>query len=405
MVPLEPWEKVYIKLGTANTFEELEPVHGKIGCAGCHRGADNLSAKDDSEDELLAIMEQAHEGLVADPSANAEERCGWTWCHHDITKRNATSIHTEQWGMKHAVALRAGYSDFESCPSTLQDGFEGECSHCHTSCGQCHISRPHSVDGGLLNKHVFQRTPSMTNNCTACHGSRVGNDYLGKLEGNQPDAHFSRLGYHCVDCHQEDFHGDGETGYTSRYEVAGLPNCYESCHSDADSSNNWHLTHVNQDDPAMELSCYVCHSQTYTSCNACHTNGEWKSGGGYSEYPEFRIGHNPGLAWTDAKWILVRHIPVVADTYAPWGWSTLSQYDSEETWRYTSPHNIQRITARTSPAAGEPCYSACHVTGAQAENNANLYLWESFLINDYPAEVDANQDVIVDDHLPAGWGP
>ena len=64
MVPLEPWEKVYIKLGSLSTFEELEPVHGKIGCAGCHRGEENLSAKDDSEEELQAVMEQAHRSLI-----------------------------------------------------------------------------------------------------------------------------------------------------------------------------------------------------------------------------------------------------------------------------------------------------------------------------------------------------
>ena len=99
----------------------------------------------------------------------------------------------------------------------------------------------------------------------------------------------------------------------------------------------------------------------------------------------------------------MRHIPVVTDTYEPWGWSNLEQYSSKETWRYTSPHNIQRTTERTSPADGEPCYSACHVTGTHAESNADLFLWESLLISDYPAEEDANQDVIVDERLPIGW--
>ncbi len=49
----------------------------------------------------------------------------------------------------------------------------------HT-CGDCHISQPNSVGGGLLDGHLFEQTPSPTKTCTACHGSRVGNEYLGK---------------------------------------------------------------------------------------------------------------------------------------------------------------------------------------------------------------------------------
>ena len=53
-----------------------------------------------------------------------------------------------------------------------------------------------SVEGGLVRSHAFWR-PDQTNQCTACHGSRVGDDYTGAaVEGNQQDVH-SAMGRNC----------------------------------------------------------------------------------------------------------------------------------------------------------------------------------------------------------------
>ncbi|MCK7519827.1 MAG: hypothetical protein MZV64_19905 [Ignavibacteriales bacterium] len=46
------------------------------------------------------------------------------------------------------------------------------------------------MGGGLFTGHVFEKTPPMTRSCTACHGSRVGNEFLGKNEGFPGDVHF-----------------------------------------------------------------------------------------------------------------------------------------------------------------------------------------------------------------------
>ena len=47
-------------------------------------------------------------------------------------------------------------------------------------CGGCHVSRPKAVDKGFVNSHLFKARSDLLNQCTACHGSRVGNEYLGK---------------------------------------------------------------------------------------------------------------------------------------------------------------------------------------------------------------------------------
>lgn len=397
---MEPWAKVFIKLGSAKSFDELEPIHNAGGCTACHGGSDNLKSQDDSDEALRAVMDQTHEGLIARPSVNAGETCGQSGCHTDIAQRNESSVHSQLWGERHVLATRAGYESFDECPAELRNGFTSECMSCHTTCGQCHISRPASAHGGLVKGHLFNRTPSMIENCTGCHGSRIGNDYLGKLEGNDPDIHFTMKGYTCIDCHKEDLHGTGQTGIESRYQVEGLPSCGTDCHADL-QANTYHLIHGGTSE--RQLSCYVCHSQPTLSCNSCHTNGEWEDGGGYEEYPEFRIGHHADLPGGRAKWVVVRHVPVTRDTYAPWGWDDLAAYDQYPTWKYASPHNIQRWTAQTTPVEGGTCSSSCHVDGDQAPQNKHLFLWQSFIDGSYGDEVTSNRNVVVDDHLPASW--
>jgi hypothetical protein len=58
----------------------------------------------------------------------------------------------------------------------------------------------------------------MTRNCTACHGSRVGNEYLGKHEEFRPDVHFTQGRMSCVDCH------DGG-------QMHGEPDNCQACHT------------------------------------------------------------------------------------------------------------------------------------------------------------------------------
>ncbi|MFA7330482.1 MAG: hypothetical protein WC326_05335 [Candidatus Delongbacteria bacterium] len=439
MVPLEPFEKVFIN---AATYAEIDPNHAAVGCVTCHGGTEPVVAASEARDDLWVAMAKAHEfeaeyddqgvlirrkpevkGVLRDPSSQAESNCNGAGCHAQIVALNATSMHTQLWGEKHKIALRAGYESYEECPQLLKDGYEGECTNCHTTCGQCHVSRPNGVHGGFLDSHKFQRTPDMENNCTACHGSRVGNDFSGHHEGNRPDVH-QEQGYDCFFCHQEDLHGDGRTDYTSRYAVEGLPQCV-NCHELSASDNLFHEYHWPDGNSLEEgLSCHVCHSQPYTNCLNCHSGGVWSSSDpeGYSEYVDFRIGRNTG-EWPNhpvakEEWVTVRHIPVIKDGFREWGWWSQPNWSDFETWEYASPHNIQRFTPQTEIALTNPAYSmgdcwmSCHVQGPHEEENARRFLWMSRLdslkssvtgLSDPDEYIRANRRVAVDDSISQYW--
>ena len=229
-------DKILIRLNATrniNSFHDIDPVHSSIGCAGCHGGTSPVDAADDT-----TAFRTAHSGVIRDPSAIGETGCSGGSCHAGIVHRNETSIHSNLWGEKAHVALRNGYESFEACPADIQDGFTKDCASCHTTCGQCHVSRPNAAGGGFLEQrvgysHKFIKTPSEENVCTACHGSRVGDDWNANQErvpGNVPDVH-NQYGYTCLDCHTEDLHGEGpsDAEYKSRYEVKDLPQCVD-CH-------------------------------------------------------------------------------------------------------------------------------------------------------------------------------
>ncbi len=257
----------------------------------------------------------------------------------------------------------------------------------------------------------------MRDNCTACHGTRIGDDYFGNLQGNVADVHF-RQGFDCLDCHNEDFHGEGTEAADppdSRYEVAGLPQCVD-CHADDTDANQYHETHWAGEGSQSDLSCFVCHSQSYNSCNSCHTNSEYREGyqevapdvhegaRNYKEFPSFKIavnpayetsgsGYSPALnAHPESELILVRHIPVVETTFDPWGLNQLNNYAIQETWEYTSPHNIKRWTEQTlvDTLGGEFCGANCHFS----TETDSLYLTQEYLEQEYPDEVGANAHMI-----------
>lgn len=414
MAPLEPWEKVFIELRRdQNSFADIDPVHALVGCVNCHGGNEPAS------------FEEAHDTtLVHDPSADPEQNC--SPCHAQIVATNKNSMHTMAWGERTTIAQRelgAGndHTNFDECPAELTDGFEGECTSCHTTCGQCHVSRPNSVHGGFIDSHEFNRIPDQNNNCTACHGSRIKIDYEAGLDGNYPDVHYN-IGKKCLDCHTEDFHADA-FGVATRYHLEGLPTCDDpACHIDDDdppvaleARNQYHQQHWPEDDGAG-LSCYVCHSQPYYNCNSCHTGGEWKEGYGptgddineggrdYVEYPDFKIGYNYDQALHKGKWIVVRHIPVSVDSYEPWGHSTLLSFDDRPTWEYSSPHNIRLYTAQTDTSDGAYCSDNCHLhgvryaaDGSNSNFNPSAPVPDIYLIPDevIAAETAANQPVTV----------
>lgn len=393
--PMDPWEKVFIPLtDNQKSYRDVDPAHGLIGCINCHGGREPGS---------FDVAHDTAYGFVRDPSIMPEQNCNP--CHEEIVEENANSMHTKAWGMRTAIVQRElgadkNHLDFDSSPVELTDGFDKDCSSCHATCGQCHISRPNTINGGLVNGHRFTKTPDQDENCLACHGSRIATDYKGTIEGNEPSAHFTQF-MKCLDCHTANMHADASQ-YESRYHLPGLPKC-TNCHEDSGTSNLYHSMHWPETEAG--LACQVCHSQPYTNCNNCHTNGEWKTGANdYTEYPEFRIGLNVDEELHSGKWVVVRHIPVSPDSYEPWGHAQLAHYDDRPTWEYTSPHNIVKKTRQTSVGTLDACYLKCHVSGSVADANQDLFLWQSFVDSVYPEESEANQSVAIDSlDLPEDW--
>lgn len=386
MPQLAAWEKVFIQPEAFAEFKETR--HGELPCSDCHKGNKELRGENSEEN-----MQYAHQGLVPDPASPEaiDNTCGF--CHRSLTEVHENSMHSNLWGEKNFVAKRAGASSYDALPPETHENYEKDCGKCHTTCGQCHISRPNSVGGGFLDNHLFQERPSQELNCTACHGSRVGEEFTGARE-EQRDVHYIPGAMHCADCHGADeMHGDGNK-YPHRLANPLVPRC-EDCHSGVAAANNWHDQHWG------ELSCSVCHSQQYKNCNSCHSGGE---GIAEPSYIDFKIGKNPVPDQREYELVTLRHIPIAKDTYEIWG-QELPEYTVMPTWKYTVPHNIRLWTARTDTSGGASCAENCHISGSQ---NREYYLLRdslevNFPADQYPGEIEANQPVVVDDALPDSW--
>lgn len=373
MPPLEAWEKVYMTGAGAQAF--LSSTHGQFDCTDCHQGRPgNLT------------MAEAHEGLIARPSDDPRGIC--SECHSTHTAKMSNSLHGGLWGYRNMIAKRYGVDDFEDVPHAMKQGFAQDCAKCHTSCGDCHVARPSSAGGGFVAGHNFGK-PDMTQNCTACHGSRVGAEYRGENEGIGADVHYVPGGMRCDGCHSGDeLHGDG-TRPAGRLEAPGQPTCAD-CHAAEAASNQYHQTHW------ADLQCQVCHSQDYKSCNSCHA-GE---GLAAPSYMSFKIGKNPRTDVRSWEYVVLRHIPIAEDTFRNWGAANLGNYSVEPTWRYAAPHNIRRWTERTQVPEGGTCATACHESPNGTEG---VFLRQADLQTMSPAEAAANRDLIVPDGSPVNW--
>lgn len=371
---MEVWEKVLI-----DTAAMQADVHSYIPCTDCHGGQD------------VAAKEAAHEGMVRDPSIDAEASCGA--CHPDIAPFQEYSLHNNLAGYDTKLY---GRSMPENHPA-IEEGEAYHCNSCHTTCGQCHVSQPTSVGGGLINGHVFEQTPSMSRQCTACHGSRVKNEYTGAHEGIPADVHLRSARMVCTDCHTAgDMHGtdhitvaengDITSTVAHRYDGEQNPTC-ESCHQDQigiGSGNPYHEAHGTE-----VLSCQVCHSVAYANCYECHLQRTEDDVAYYLLQEEdlgFYIGRNP-LRSNERpyRYVPVRHVPTFPDLFELYGDNVLNDFDALPTWTYATPHNIQRNTPQT-----ESCES-CH-------GNSSLFLTPDKVRAE---ELAANADVIVPSAPPA----
>lgn len=357
---MEAWEKVF--LGD-DVF--LKSIHETPNCIGCHGGQPDTDVKT-----------AAHEGVVRDPSAHLDGVC--SYCHADITQTAATSLHYSLNGY-HTILAERGY-DFGD-PENVEI-FDIHCSGCHATCGQCHISRPDATGGGLVKAHQVKAVVSLTDTCLGCHGGRVGPEFLGQNEGVKGDVHWQKLGMNCFQCHNvTQYHGDG-TEYAHRYDGKPVPSCLD-CHPTAAAGQGDVMQHNIHED---KLDCHVCHSAgAYKSCWNCHV-GLDEEGLPYRKLDPaemtFKIGRNPDQS-PDRPWeyVLVRHIPVTEDIFSYYGDNFLPTWSALPTWKYATPHNIQKDTPQNASC------DSCH-------GHTELFLTEDDVA---PEELAANQSVIVTD--------
>ena len=327
MEPLAPHEKVFVDSEIAE-----DENHGELSCEECHGG-------DPNEPEY----KKAHVGVVKDPSyPDAYNSCGI--CHEEIAEHYQESLHVSLSPFKKMIDIRSDKA--ADVHAKVDNAREHHCTSCHSSCGQCHISRPEAVEGGLLEGHLFLKRPPMQQVCTACHGSRIEKEYFGKNKGMKPDIHREKY-FKCNKCHTADeMHGDGQE-HANRYDVENGPKCSD-CHEKIydvkakNAKNHW----IHKD----RVNCQVCHSQPYKNCYACHF-GKDKQGLKYFKTKEssmnFKIGLNPLRSEKrPEKYVLLRHIPVDQESFKFYVADGLPNFSKLPTWKMATPHNIRRQTSQ-----------------------------------------------------------
>ena len=314
----------------------VDSTHGKLGCITCHGG-------ENSADKAIA-----HGEMDPYPSRTFQDNCAT--CHGDVAGTYETSIHYNLNGMANGLMEFTDYTQLSDSPHH-EEVFDNDCFKCHATCGDCHVSRPKNYSNGLVDQHTFLGTPSMEENCYACHNARNAGEYMG-LVGFGGDVHFEK-GMTCMDCHPtSNFHGTGEVGYNMWDE--DLPSCLD-CHEDKDPSV---ATDVNHKVHGDSLSCQVCHAQANNNCFECHLD-EKADGTGLASSSEmkimFRVGYNPNpTEERPYKYVALRHVPGQETMLEVVGENMLPNYDEKTNWKYSPTHNIQKSTFQN-----ESCAS-CH---------------------------------------------
>ena len=354
--PMDAWKRVYL-----DNEAFFETVHGRYGCTTCHGGHGDSVFK-----------QEAHDGLVHDP--DAVEACGD--CHADEVAWRQNSFHANLTGFWTALAARSTPAKMPQ----LQEMVDNHCESCHTTCGQCHVSRPAHAGGGLVAGHQFT-SPPMDLTCNGCHGDRVDSEYKGKGDTGQGDVHWTRAKMVCSACHSGDeMHGAMQGDATQRYDGPPTPSCLTvRCHPGLGPDDG---IEQHDDTHLGALSCQACHSTGYENCYGCHVGVEngVPSFDLDSSQVMFKLGLNPLRGFNRPwKYVPLRHVPVSRSSFSYYGQNLLPNFDALPTWKYATPHNIQRITPQNKDC------NACH-------GNAEVFLTAQDVAFD---ERKANAEVIV----------
>ena len=358
MAPLEPQEKVLL------SRDFLATTHGALACESCHGGSPTSMDK-----------ATAHKGMDPHPSINNPQKsCGD--CHGEIVATAKDSLHATLATFTKVLANRANKDKW----GQVDEARKNHCSACHTSCGGCHVSRPKFAQKGFVNGHAFQKRSDSINQCTACHGSRVGFEFYG--ERGQGDVHVAKAAMDCVACHKsQEMHAAAPKTVQGRYDLKEMVRCTD-CHKDLQyGSVRDHALHIGK------VQCQVCHSQTYVNCYSCHVGKDSEGMAFFQNRREVEL-MKIGLNYDDKapragyRYMLVRHVPSDPGMFDFYGKDGFTSFRNVPTWKRASPHNIQR---RTWQAAN--CNN-CH-------GNRALFLAGSDLL-DY--EQQANKKAVVPDN-------
>jgi thiosulfate/3-mercaptopyruvate sulfurtransferase len=368
VAPVPASKKFWIFNGSVEQYPSVltaDQVHSGNDCTDCHGGDISANSSPSAHDA----------SFVATVTAEA---C--VQCHKPIVDNSAGGLHTTLGGYN-TILMQRGFN-MSDPTSDAAVRFEEQCTKCHTAtdlsaataCGQCHISVPATAGGGLISGHGFNRTPSMDNNCTACHGSRVKDEYYGQnialLARNKaafdadspwkgadfelaPDVH-KTAGFTCMNCHRDadpaligagdEMHGIGHQAPDAgdRYDVTSVPQCSD-CHDDGDAGFAAVSLHTDYPAHLENMDCQVCHALPYKNCFSCHTdvsaagtaffkiNGEdptWadRTADAVAVDPDakvapdalitFRAGNNPRFGELGMKkYSVLRHVPVDKDVF------------------------------------------------------------------------------------------
>ena len=98
-----------------------------------------------------------------------------------------------------------------------------------------------------------------------------------------------------------------------------------------------------------KLACQVCHSVENKSCYGCHVQKNEEGAAFYKIEPavmDFKIGLNPKKS-EERPWdyVVLRHAPIDPENFAYYGDDILTNFEALPTWKYATPHNIQRVDA------------------------------------------------------------
>ncbi len=407
MTPVPASKKFWIFNGSVEQYPSVL-ASGKLhfnDCTGCHGGDNSANSRS-----------LAHSSGLSFVATVTSEKCAA--CHTAIVASSADGLHTTLGGYNTILMARG----FDMTNPASAAAFEQQCTKCHTAqgygasastaCGQCHISVPATAGGGLISGHGFNKTPSMDNNCTACHGSRVKDEYYGQnnalLARNKaafeagspwggdfqlaPDVH-KTAGLTCMNCHSDtdqsgdEMHGVGHPAFDAgdRYDVdvTSAPQCSD-CHGAGDAGFSGIGLHTTPH--LANMDCQVCHALPYKNCFSCHTdataegtaffriNGEdptlaARRAVSATVAPDalisFRAGNNPRFGEDGMKkYSVLRHVPVDEDVFQyaaegiipPTDATTTPNMGSLPTWKYATPHTIARKTAITASCGN--CHGA-----------------------------------------------